>query len=128
MTGNEWIVEAYGCPEENLSNIALVRSMLGAIIAEMGLTPVAEPVWHRFPVTGGITGMALLAESHLACHTFPEFGSLCLNVFCCRPRPAWDFDRLKELLGASSVCVREIARAYQSDTASAALAAGSRQG
>jgi S-adenosylmethionine decarboxylase len=128
MNGNEWIVEAYGCPEENLSNLALVRSVVNAIIGEMQLRPVAEPVWHRFPVTGGITGMALLAESHLACHTFPEFGSLCLNVFCCKPRPGWDFDRLKELLGATRVCVREITRAYQSDAASAAFAAGSRRG
>jgi S-adenosylmethionine decarboxylase len=127
MNGNEWIVEAYGCPEENLSNVALVRSVLGAIIAEMRLTPVAEPVWHRFPITGGITGMALLAESHLACHTFPEFGSLCLNVFCCRPRPSWNFDRLRELVGATRVCVREVARVYQNDDTSA-FAAGSCQG
>jgi S-adenosylmethionine decarboxylase len=128
MNGNEWIVEAYGCPEENLSNLALLRTVVCEIVAEMQLTPVADPIWHRFPVTGGITGMALLAESHLACHTFPEFGSMCLNVFCCRPRAAWDFDRLKQLLGATRVCVRQVRRAYQSDTASDAVVAGSYEG
>ena len=39
---------------------------------------------------GGITGVALLAESHFAVHTFPEHGALTLNLFCCRPRPDWD--------------------------------------
>jgi S-adenosylmethionine decarboxylase len=125
MNGNEWIVEAYGCPEENLSNLVLLQTLVGEVIAGMQLTPVAEPIWHRFPITGGITGMALLSESHLACHTFPEFGSLCLNVFCCRPRAAWDFDQLKELMGATSVRVREVMRAYRSSTAPAALVAGS---
>lgn len=128
MHGNEWIVEAYGCPEENLSNLVLVQSIVREIIAQMQLTPVADPIWHRFPVTGGITGMALLTESHLACHTFPEFGSLCLNVFCCRPRAAWDFDRLKQLIGATKVCVREVTRAYQNVDSPTGLAAGSHKG
>lgn len=125
MNGNEWIVDAYGCHEEKLTDLALLQSVVREIISGMQLTPVAEPIWHRFPVTGGITGMALLTESHLACHTFPEFGSLCLNVFCCRPRAAWDFDRLKQSLGAASVCVREVTRAYES-AGSRTVAIGSR--
>lgn len=128
MNGNEWIVEAYGCPEESLSDLDLLRSVVSEIIAEMQLTPVTEPMWHRFPVTGGITGIALLTESHLACHTFPEFRSLCLNVFCCRPRVAWDFDRLKQSIGATTVCVREVKRPYHSDAASPAVAVGSLKG
>ena len=77
------------------------------------LHPVAEPQWHQFPGAGGVTGLCLLAESHLACHTFPEFGSICLNVFCCRPRPEWAFEAyLRDKLGASAVRVRRLERPY----------------
>ena len=52
----------------------------------------------------GLTGLLLLAESHLACHTFPEHGSICLNLFCCKPRPDWDFaGELATRLGARAV-------------------------
>ena len=57
--------------------------------------------------------MVLLAESHLTVHTFPEHGSLCLNLFCCTPRPEWDYaGRLRELLGAEGVEVRALDRPY----------------
>jgi S-adenosylmethionine/arginine decarboxylase-like enzyme len=36
------------------------------------------------------TGLVLFAESHLAVHSFPEHGSLTLNLFCCRPGE-WNF-------------------------------------
>ena len=71
------------------------------------LTPVAPAVWHTFPAPGGLTGFVILAESHLACHTFPEFGSICVNVFCCRPRD--DFDAaglMAEMLGATDTVRR----------------------
>ncbi|RTL34200.1 MAG: adenosylmethionine decarboxylase [Burkholderiales bacterium] len=50
-----------------------------------GLSGVAE-LMHRFgPADGqsGITGVVLLAESHLAVHTWPELGSVTLDVYVC---------------------------------------------
>jgi S-adenosylmethionine decarboxylase len=89
-----------------------LRALFAHLIQEMNLHPVGEASWHQFP-GGGITGLALLEESHIACHTFPEYGSLCLNVFCCRPRPEWDFEAcLRRELGAGSVEVRRIERPY----------------
>ena len=86
MHGTEWIIEAYGCEPEVLRDVTRLRQLFDRLIADLHLTPVAAPVWHTFPAPGGITGFIVLAESHLACHTFPEFGSICVNVFCCRPR------------------------------------------
>jgi len=86
MSGIEWIVEAQGCAAESLRDLAALDGLFQQIIDDLQLRPVGATQWHQFPRTGGITGLCLLAESHLACHTFPEFGSLCLNLFCCVPR------------------------------------------
>lgn len=38
---------------------------------------------HVFPVTDGLTGVFLLAESHASFHTWPEHNLLCLDIFSC---------------------------------------------
>jgi S-adenosylmethionine decarboxylase len=113
MKGIEWIVEAHGCAPRSLSDLTSLSALFSAVVSDLELRPVGETHWHQFPQTGGITGLCLLAESHLACHTFPEFQSLCLNLFCCVPRKEWDFEtRLREMFGASSVTVRCVVRPY----------------
>jgi S-adenosylmethionine decarboxylase len=122
--GTEWVVEAHGCDPVRLADAGTLRSLFARLIAELALRPVAEPLWHTFPGPGGITGLCLLAESHLTVHTFPEHGSLCLNLFCCTPRPEWDFDRgLRESVGASRVTVRRLERPY-AEASVPALASG----
>ena len=107
-------MEAHGCDPAVLADRNALARLFDCIVGGMDLHPVAPANWHQFPGTGGITGLSLLAESHIACHTFPEYGSLCLNVFCCRPRPEWDFAlALKNALGATSVHVRRVERPYQ---------------
>ncbi|HWK90181.1 MAG TPA: S-adenosylmethionine decarboxylase [Longimicrobium sp.] len=113
MHGREWLVEAHGCDPVRLADPGALARVFERMIAELELHPVAPARWHRFPGAGGVTGMCMLAESHLACHTFPEFGSLCLNLFCCRARPEWDYrTHLADLLGATDVRVRTIERPY----------------
>ncbi len=115
MSGIEWVVEAFGCSSQPLRDIAVLQDLFNSIIREMKLKPVSETHWHQFPGTRGITGLSLLAESHLACHTFPEHSSLCLNLFCCVPRAEWDFETvLRQLFDADSISVRRLQRPYQS--------------
>ncbi len=113
VSGSEWIIEAHGCGAESLKDLARLNALFERIIEGMDLHPVDDGAWHRFPSPGGITGLRLLSESHIACHTFPEYGSICLNVFCCKPRPDWDFQTVLEtLFGAHSVTVRRLERPY----------------
>ena len=68
---------------------ALRRCCLGAVAAA-GLQTVGT-LFHRFeatpaaaiPAPQGVTGVVLLAESHLAVHTWPERGSVTLDVYVC---------------------------------------------
>ena len=93
--------------------LSALQALFDRIISDLRLQPVADAVWHQFPDAGGLTGVVVLSESHLTCHTFPEHGSLCLNLFCCRPRPAWDWEgELRTLLGATDVTVRSVERPY----------------
>jgi S-adenosylmethionine decarboxylase len=105
--GIEWLVDGHGCSPARLSDRAAVLALLDRIVAAMELHVISTAV-HAFPGTGGITALYLLAESHLAIHTFPEAGSATLNAYCCRPRqPAAWRALFGELLDARGVTVTE---------------------
>ena len=111
------MVEAFECDSSALTDLPRLQRLLASLIAELPLHPVAEPLWHQFTGPGGITGLCLLAESHFACHTFPEHGTLTLNLFCCRPRPDWNFESyLQREFGAAAVRVRKLDRPYGEST------------
>lgn len=115
--GCEWIVDADGCDDVRLTDLRLLQTLCVEIVSDLGLTVIGEPQWHRFPGPGGITGLTLLSESHLAVHTYPEFGLLTLNLYCCRPRPEWDWtSELTIRFGAERVCVRRVERGPEGDS------------
>lgn len=110
--GTEWLIEASGCDAGALRDVERLRGVFARAIVELGLRVVGEQLWHKFPGEGGATGLAMLTESHLACHTYPEIGVATFNLYCCRERPEWPWaERLAEMLGARDVCVRRITRA-----------------
>lgn len=113
MNGREWVVEAFGCEPGRLCNSNVLHQLFKAIIADLSLNAVGDARWHAFPSPGGITGVQILAESHLTVHTFPEHGSLCLNLFCCTPREPWAWaEKLEQHVGATHVNVRVLERDY----------------
>ena len=110
IVGTEWLIEASGCEKPALRDESLVRDILDRVIADLGLRSIGS-VWHKFDGEGGVTGLIALTESHLACHTYPEYGTATFNLYCCRTRPEWDWEtNLKADLAASSVTVTKIER------------------
>ena len=114
IVGTEWLVEATNCDAEKLRDMTALQLVFARIIAELKLKVVGEPLWHQFAAPGaGITGLVMLTESHLACHTYPEHQAATFNLYCCRTRPEWNWKRnLQNLLGAKNVNVQKIERGH----------------
>ncbi|HSK74091.1 MAG TPA: adenosylmethionine decarboxylase [Pyrinomonadaceae bacterium] len=111
IVGTEWLIEAAGCKVEKLRDVEALQSVFAQIIADLGLKTIGEPAWHKFAGEGGITGLVMLTESHLACHTYPEYEIATFNLYCCRERPEWDWEEnLQKMLAAKSVQVQKIRR------------------
>jgi S-adenosylmethionine decarboxylase len=109
--GTESLVDAYGCSAAALRSVDVLNDVFARVVHELDLHPVATATWHVFPGAGGVTGMLMLSESHLACHTFPETGLATFDLYCCRPREPWAWEaRLGEALGATRVVVRLVPR------------------
>ena len=109
--GTEWIIDARGCRAQALRSPALLQSLFADVCRDLALVPVAETRWHVFPGPAGVTGLQMLSESHLTCHTFPEIGYAALNLYCCSPKPRWAWEtELRTRLGATEVCVRVVPR------------------
>lgn len=113
-TGLEWVVDAFGCAPEALRDPDRLGRVFARAVLELELHPVAPAHFHSFPGPGGVTGMLMLSESHLTCHSFPERGFAAFNLYCCRTRPDWPWtERLAEHLGAERVEVRRIERPFE---------------
>jgi S-adenosylmethionine decarboxylase len=107
IVGTEWLIDASGCEAETLRDGARLQALFDYIVTELQLHPVGEAHWHHFPEPGGITGVLLLRESHLTCHTYPEIQTLTINLYCCQARPEWRWgETLRDWLGVQTVRVR----------------------
>jgi S-adenosylmethionine decarboxylase len=106
MHGLHLTADLHGCAATRpaMTEPAALRELCMAAVRGSGLTPVSE-LFHRFdPAPGsagpaGITGVVLLAESHLAVHTWPEIGAVTLDVYVCN-FGADNSARAHSLLGA----------------------------
>ncbi|HSC62512.1 MAG TPA: adenosylmethionine decarboxylase [Caldimonas sp.] len=92
MRGLHLTADLRGCAATRpvMTTPAALRSICLAAVASAGLTPVGElfhrfvpDVPHRSGAPAGITGVVLLAESHLAVHTWPEIEAATLDVYVC---------------------------------------------
>lgn len=112
IVGTEWLIEAFDCDAESLRDAAVLQTVFNRVIAELDLKIVGDALWHKFAAPGaGVTGLVMLTESHLACHTYPEFQTATFNLYCCRSRKEWNWaENLLESLGAQIVNVNKIER------------------
>lgn len=67
--------------------------------------------FHTFGSGGGVTGVLLLAESHISIHTWPEHGFAAVDVFMCgAARPELALDAIRSATASAHAAVRAVAR------------------
>jgi S-adenosylmethionine decarboxylase len=109
--GTEWLVDCFGCKPERLRDAAALTQLSEHLIARLELSVLGAPLIHPFGGPGGVTGLYLLSESHLAWHTYPESELATFNLYCCRACPAIDWSALlSAALGARRVEVVVLTR------------------
>jgi S-adenosylmethionine decarboxylase len=79
--GTHCMLELYGCPVELLNDVEFIKQTL-VDAAEIARSTLLERITHQFHPQG-VTALALLAESHISIHTWPENGYIAADVFTC---------------------------------------------
>ena len=73
------------CDKKSLINLTEIQAICLKTCLAHGLTPVTH-AFHSFGSESGVTGAVVLAESHLALHTWPEKNAVTLDIYVCNYR------------------------------------------
>ena len=104
------LLELHGCNSEILNTTSTLKELLLEAVRRGGGTIVTD-VFHSFS-PHGVSGVVVIAESHLAIHTWPEHGYAAVDIFSCGT--TLDHDAIREWiragLEAATVETRELTR------------------
>lgn len=108
--GRQTLLDLHECDAGRISDVPWVKRSLVEAVRAAGGT-VVRTVFHRFK-PWGVSGVVIIAESHLAIHTWPEHGYAAIDLFTCSPklRHAEIGRRLKAAFGAKALVSRPFLR------------------
>ncbi|MFQ5803018.1 MAG: adenosylmethionine decarboxylase [Candidatus Methylomirabilales bacterium] len=79
--GKHLLVELYGCNPELLKKVDAVRDIM-VTAAKASKATVVDVAFHEF-TPFGVSGVVVIAESHLSIHTWPEYQYAAVDIFTC---------------------------------------------
>jgi len=108
--GTQTLADLYGCDAALLDDPQIIERLLIEAAERCGATVVGRCVHHFNPY--GVSGVLVIAESHLAVHTWPEHRYAAFDLFTCGDslRPEECFQYLKEALRSQHHTLRVIHR------------------
>lgn len=100
--GRHGLLDLYGCDAARLADAAFLEDTLRSAAQSSGAT-ILTSHFHHFGAEQGVTGVVLLAESHISIHTWPEHRFAAVDIFLCgSPALQVARDCVQEKLGAAS--------------------------
>lgn len=108
--GKHILAEFYNCDSNVLNNANLIEEYMTGAAIECGAT-VVEKKFHMFSPYG-VSGVVIIAESHLAVHTWPEYGYAAADFFTCGDScdPLLAYEYLKKKFNTVSASFTELKR------------------
>ncbi len=115
ILGRHLIVEYADCASEKLNDKDFLETSMNEAVRKSGATIVSS-TFHRY-APQGVSGVVVIAESHMSIHTWPEYGYAAVDFFTCGqtvdPHKAHAF--IKDALECKKATVKEIKRGIPSD-------------
>jgi S-adenosylmethionine decarboxylase proenzyme len=114
--GRHLLLELKMCNKEVLDDLDFLRECLNEAAIQSGATVVGESFYHFSPY--GVSGVVNIAESHIAVHTWPEYGYAAVDVFTCGNNvdPEKAARLIIEKLGAQTHSLIELRRGIVEDS------------
>ena len=108
--GRHILVEFNGCKPEIMNDVTFIESSMVNAATKAGATVINSTFHHFSPY--GVSGVVVIQESHLAIHTWPEYGYAAVDLFTCGDtvNPWISFDELKSKFGAKNYSALELKR------------------
>ncbi len=108
--GKHLLIEFYDCDEKILDDVAAIEDHMRTAARRANST-IVNSTFHRFSPYG-VSGVVVIAESHLSIHTWPEYGYAAVDLFTCGESvdPWKAFEYLKDVLKSKRESTVELKR------------------
>ena len=108
--GRHILAEYYGCDLHILNDLELLQNHMREAVIESGAT-IIDSTFHKFN-PHGVSGVIVIAESHMALHTWPEYGYAAIDFFTCGDKvdPSKAFDYMNKKMKPQKHSSKELMR------------------
>lgn len=113
--GKHILIELNDCNKDLINDIEYLRTTLSDVARMIGATVIKDSFYQFTPQ--GVSGVVIIAESHLSIHTWPEYNFAAVDVFTCGDviEPKNAVKPLAEKLKAKSTTYIEVKRGVQTE-------------
>lgn len=115
MLGRHLVVEYSDCDKSKLNDLRYLEEAMTEAVRRSGAT-IVRSVFHQYNPQG-VSGVVVIAESHISIHTWPEYGYAAVDFFTCGQTvdPYKAHQHLESVLGCGRAYIQELKRGIPSE-------------
>ena len=119
--GQHYLIDFVDCDPEITQQVEPIREIVMRAAKECGAT-ILNDLFHQFQPMG-VSGVVVIAESHISVHTWPENSFVAVDIFTCGDagRPVHACNLLAGALGAKQHSIHEVERGFLDGSEPASL-------